>query len=138
MIEKTIKYENLAGEQCETICQFHMFENELRGLELDTEGSFSRYLQKIAGEKDSRELCKMFSKLILTSYGELSPDNGKFIKRRNGVKLSEEFEQTAAFDALVTSFFDNPDELVEFIVGIMPAKVQAQVRKAVDENNIKS
>lgn len=138
MIEKTIKYENFAGDKCESTFQFHLFEHDLRELELgmDEQGGLSRYLQKIAGENDSRKLYEMFRTLVLKSYGELTPDNGSFIKRRNGVALAEAFEQTAAYDALLTSFFDNADELVDFIIGIMPKDLQAAARKAVDESKI--
>lgn len=133
MIEKTITYENFVGETCETKAQFHLFEQELATMELDTESGLAKYLEKIAGENDSRELYKIFRTLILASYGELATDNSTFVKKKNGVPLSEMFEQHAAFNALIMSFFDKTDDLVEFIIGILPKNLQAQARKATTE-----
>ena len=71
----------------------------------------------------------VFKEIILTAYGEKSEDGRAFIKKKNGVKLADEFEQTMAFDALFTELITNPDKASAFVNGIMPKDLMAEANK---------
>ena len=75
------------------------------------------------------EIMKIFKEIILKAYGEKSEDGRTFIKKRNGVRLAEEFEQTQAFDALFTDLLLNPDKAAAFINGIMPKDLVEEANK---------
>lgn len=67
------------------------------------------------------DLVKTFMRL---SYGIRSEDGRRFIKTPD---IWVEFTQTAAYDAFLTSLFQDPNKAVEFLAGVLPADLRAQV-----------
>ena len=136
MLKKTVKYEDYDGNTREETLYFFISKTELTEMELKTPGGFAKKLERISTSANGGEIVDVFKEIILTAYGEKSEDGRAFIKKRNGVKLAEEFEQTPAFDALFTELLMDPDKAAAFINGIMPkdlmneaAKMNAQAKK---------
>lgn len=129
MYIKKIKSINfLDGSEVERPYYFNLSKAELMEMELSTDGGLKSYIEKIVETKKTPELVALFKKLILKSYGERSDDGMRFIKvdpvRGN---LADEFEQTDAYSELFTELATNEQAAVEFINGIIPAQLQAQI-----------
>ena len=93
-------------------------------MEWNTEGGMDAYINKIVSNQDHGTLIKLFKEIILKSYGEKSLDGKHFVKNE---KLSEAFSQTEAFVELYMELASNDKAAAEFINGIIPQDVQAQV-----------
>lgn len=120
MLKKTITYEDYDGNIRTEDLYFFISKSELTEMELTTPGGFTNKLEKVSNAQDGGEIMKIFKDIILKAYGEKSDDGRAFIKKRNGVSLAEEFEQTPAYDALFTELLLDPDKAAAFINGIMP------------------
>lgn len=129
MLKKTVKYQDFDGNTREETLYFFITKTELTEMELKTPGGFSKKLERISNASDGAEIMKTFKEIILTAYGEKSEDGRAFIKKRNGVRLAEEFEQSLAFDALFTELILDPDKAAAFVNGVMPQDLIAEAKK---------
>lgn len=129
MLKKTITYEDYDGNTRTEDLYFFISKSELMDMELSTPGGFANKLERISKAQDGAEIMKIFRELILKSYGEKSDDGRSFVKKRNGLNLSEAFEQTEAFNQLYTELLMNPDKASAFINGIMPRDIMNEVNK---------
>lgn len=120
MLKKTVTYEDFDGNTRTEDLYFFISKSELTEMEITTPGGFTAKLESVTKANDGGEIMKIFKDIILKAYGEKSPDGRGFIKERNGVKLADEFKQTAAYDTLFTELLMDPDKAAAFINGIMP------------------
>ena len=120
MLKKTITYEDYDGNTRTEDLYFFISKAELMEMELSTPGGLAKKLESITKAQNGAEIIKVFKDIILSAYGEKGEDGRSFIKKRNGVKLAEEFEQSPAYDALFTELVMDPDKASVFINGIMP------------------
>jgi len=127
MIEKTIKYTDFNGvEREETFC-FHISKAEMARREFTTEGTYTEYLKKVAKEKDSVKLYKIFEDFIALSYGVKSDDGKRFIKTdENGTPLFNKFKETPAYDELIIELFD-AEKAAKFMRGVFPKDITDRV-----------
>ena len=132
MYIKTIEYTDYSGNSRKEDFYFAFNEAELMEMELSTEGGFDQWITRIANAQNTPELIKLFKKLILDSYGEKSLDGKKFIKidTTTGRRLSEEFEQTAAYPVLFMELATNTEAASEFINKVIPENAAAAIDKA--------
>ncbi len=129
MLKKTVKYEDFDGNTREETLYFFISKTELTEMELKTPGGFGKKLERISNGADGAEIMQTFKDIILTAYGEKSDDGRSFIKKRNGVRLADEFEQTMAFDALFTELILDPDKAAAFVKNIVPKDLIAEANK---------
>ena len=132
MLKKTVTFENLDGEMVTRDYYFNLNKAELMKIQTSTKGGFDKKLAKINNEQDVNGLLEFIREIILMSYGEKDDDGIKFIKKRNGVSLAEEFEQTEAFSQIYMELISG-DKAAEnfnaFIQGIIPSDIQAQAKQ---------
>jgi len=129
MLKKTVTYEDFDGNVRTEDLYFFISKSELAEMEITTPGGFTKKLESITKAQDGAEIMKIFKEIILKAYGEKAPDGRGFIKKRNGVSLAEEFEQTAAYDTLFTELLMDPDKAAAFINGIMPKDLMNEANK---------
>lgn len=133
MLKKTIRYTDFNGDECVEDYYFNLNSMELAETEFGVDGGFSDMLNNITASEDNARIVRVFKDLILKSYGEKSPDGKKFIKSE---ELSDEFSQTAAFGQLCEDLLaGNGDSAVEFIKGILPAKIADSLNVPTGEDN---
>lgn len=125
MLKKTVTYENFNGATVTEDLYFNLTKSELTNLQLSKEGGFDAYIQRIVDAKDTPELAKAFRDIILMSYGEKSADGKRFIKlASDGHKISDDFSQSAAFDALYMELITDDKAAAAFINGVVPQNVE--------------
>lgn len=125
MLARKIKYTNLNGEERERTYYFHFSKAEVMEMELSKEGGFEVFIQRIIDTRDQKELVKMFRELIQESYGIKSDDGEQFIKND---KVLNEFIQSEAYSELYMELATNTDAAIEFINGIFPQQIMAEVQ----------
>lgn len=124
MLKETITYIDYMGEERTEDCYFNLTQSELSKKELLTPGGYAALLQRIIDAKDVPALSANFIEFISDSYGQLSEDGRRFIKRP---ELTEEFMQTAAYDQLFMKLITDADYATKFINGVMPKVNQPAV-----------
>lgn len=124
MISKTIKYEDFDGNQREEDFFFNLNQAELAELQLETAGGLVKYAERIAKQQDGASMFKLFTNLILKSYGEKS-DDGKYFRKSEDI--SNNFKSTNAYDVLLESF-DDEKVFLDFFLGIVPKKLSDEIK----------
>lgn len=130
MLKLPIKYTNFNDEEVTEDFYFHLTKTEIFTVfaEYEGEGGLEAFLRKMIRTTDYSTLVEEFKKIILTSYGEKSPDGRRFDKND---KIREDFRNSAAFDALFTMFLTDGDEFVaKFLDGIVPKDVAQAMKQA--------
>lgn len=125
MITRTINFTDFDGNPQSEVHSFHLGKSELIELELSVDGGIAGSLQRIIAENDNKAMAIEFKKIILASYG--IRDGNRFVK---SPQISEEFSQTAAYDALFSELTLEDKKAAEFINGIMPPDLVAQAQAA--------
>lgn len=93
-----------------------------------TAGGLDNLLQRMIDAQENVEIFKAFKSILLRAYGEKSDDGKRFMKfDKEGNRLSVAFEQSAAYDALMTSLLTDQNEMSAFVNGIVPADLAAAV-----------
>lgn len=128
MITRTINFTDFDGIPQSEVHNFHLGKSELVELELSMEGGISASLQRIIATNDNAAMAGEFKRIILASYG--IREGNRFIK---SPQLSEEFSQTAAYDALFAELTLEDGKAAEFINGIMPPDLVAQAQEAMTQ-----
>lgn len=124
MLKKTVTYTDFNGTERTEDIYFNLTNSELIALQASMPGGFESAINALIAAQDIPALFDIFKKFVLSSYGEKSVDGKRFIKSK---ELSEEFEQTAAFDAIFSEFIKDPNAFTQFLTGIVPAEVAAQM-----------
>lgn len=125
MYAKKIKATDFRGRVYEREYLFNLNIADLVDFEAEIGGGLGECMKRLINSQDYAEIAKIFKRLILASYGEISDDGTMFIKDHptRGL-LGKEFAQTAAYNELITEFLTNPDSANEFIQGVIPSQDQ--------------
>lgn len=127
MFTKPITYTDFAGETRTENFEFNMTKSEIIEWQYSVKGGINNLFQKIVNDNDQPALVMMIKDLIRRSYGERSLDGRKFDKKRNGVMLFDDFEASPAYDVLFMELIQDEKAAAEFINGLMPADLIAQL-----------
>ena len=129
MIKKTITYTDYDGETRTEDFYFNLSKTELMEMNFSANGGMEKMLKKIIDASDVQKIIEVFKDIILRSYGEKSDDGKRFVKVRDGHKLAEEFAQTEAFSELFMELATDDKAAAEFINGVIPQSLAAEVAK---------
>ena len=126
MLKKTVTYEDFDGNTVTDEFEFNLTKTELTEMNLAQDGGLDKFIEKIVKEEDQKKIYDLFKELVVKAYGKRSEDGKRFIKSE---QMSEEFTQTAAFDAMMIEMLtsDNAALATDFIKGIIPRDIAAQV-----------
>ena len=124
MLKKTITYEDFNGVERKEDFYFNLSKAEIMEMQFGTVGGLDVMLQKIVDAKDVKSIMNTFKMLILKAYGVKSDDGRQFIKSK---EIAKEFEQTEAYSILYMELATDDNAAAEFVNGIMPKDVVAEV-----------
>jgi len=127
MLKQDITYENFDGEQVTETFYFNLTKTEIIELEVGYEGGLEATIKRIISTQDNKQLIAEFKRIVLLAYGQKSDDGKRFVKSD---QLREEFSQTAAYDELFIKLASDADFASNFIKGIIPKSIVADVEKA--------
>lgn len=128
MLKKTVTYEDFDGNKRTEQIYFNLSKAELIEMQNTTAGGLDNLLQRMIDAQENVEIFKAFKSILLRAYGEKSDDGKRFMKLdKEGNRLSVAFEQSAAYDALMTSLLTDQNEMSAFVNGIVPADLAAAV-----------
>lgn len=122
MIKLTETYTDYLGNTRTEDFRFNLSEAECMKLETSIPGGLTGLMQKIIDTQDTPELMKIFEKIVLEAYGEMSLDGRKFIKND---QVREDFVSTEAYSQIYVRLATNSEAAVAFMNGIIPNKQPA-------------
>lgn len=129
MLKKDITFVDFRGETKTVPYYFNISNRELTEVESKTYLGIQNKIINMANAKSVPESADMYKKFILFAYGEPSDDGIHFIKHKDGHALAEDFEQSAAFDALYMELGSDPDKALEFVAGVLPKDYREDINK---------
>lgn len=125
MLKRDVTYEDFNGNKITETLYFNLNRSEI--FELSAEGNLPNVdIQGTMDRRKATEVFMSFRAILLKAYGQKSEDGKRFVKTP---ELREEFEQSAAYDAIFTQLTDDEKVLDAFVMGIMPKDVVAQVQQ---------
>lgn len=130
MLKKTIKYTDYDGIEREEDFYFNLTKAEISLMELSEAGGLKNRMERIIQAKDTKSIIEVICSLIEKSYGVKSPDGRRFIKNP---ELFAEFEQTEAYSAFLMELLSDEKAAADFVQGILPNDLSAEVSKRLDE-----
>lgn len=137
MIKWPITYTDFDGEERSEDLYFNLSKAELMEMNFEADGAYSQFLDRISKERDVRKLGQEFKRVILKAYGEKSLDGKKFVKRdRDGYLLANDFEQSAAYDALMMEIFTDTEKAIKLLTGMIPKDLRGDTEKEMEKRGL--
>lgn len=133
MLIKKIKYTDYMGEEREEEFFFNLNKAEISKLLISTDGDYTldKYLENLMRRKNGKEIMDFFDMIIMTSYGEMSPDGKKFDKSE---EAKSHFRDTEAYSELFMELISDGKKATDFMKGIMPKNLVEEIKKIVEDN----
>jgi hypothetical protein len=130
MLKKTITYTNFNDEEVTETLYFNFLAKEvydMMGIETNDKGEpINSSFQEAAASGKLNQITAKVSDMILDSYGVRSEDGREFIKTP---ELRESFGRSMAYDTIFQEMtLGDENDLVNFLLGIMPKKLADQLR----------
>lgn len=127
MIEKTIKYNDLRGNEVEDTFYFNLTKAEAMGIAFeDFDGmKFSQVLKAIQETEDARIVLSVFKNVLRQAVGiKQETPRGEILVKPDWLK--EWFIATDAYSELLEEMLTDPDYAAKFICGILPKELQKE------------
>jgi hypothetical protein len=126
VLKRDITYENFDGEEVTETFYFNLTKTELLEMQIEYHGGMEELITRIIKEEAVKEIFELFKKIVLASYGIRSEDGKRFIKSN---QIREEFQQTAAYDALIVELATNDQSASDFIIAVVPRAMAEEIQK---------
>lgn len=128
MIKKTISYVDFNGTERQDDYYFHLSVPEAtRFAARFGEQGWEAGIKKIVDSGDLTEVLNLFEDIILTSYGQKSPDGRTFIKNK---EMRDNFSNSEAYAQLFEELVTSEDAMAKFAKGIGMSTAQNLASKA--------
>jgi hypothetical protein len=121
MLKKPITYTDFDDKEVTEDFYFNLTKTELMTLEAETPGGLAASLQRIGQTRDFNRIVAEFKRIVLAAYGERSEDGKRFVKTD---QIREEFQQTAAWDALFFELATSAGAAEAFVKGVFPKDLE--------------
>ena len=129
MHKEVLTYKDYDGVERTETFYFNMNEAELIEMQYGTAGGLDKTIKKIMDAKDQAALIAIFKKLLLDSYGVKSDDGRRFIKKENGRRLADEFEETLAYPILYMKYATDDEAAAKFVNELIPADLAKKLEQ---------
>lgn len=130
MLKKTITFENYAEPPQEVSEDFYFNFTKLEVIEMLEVDDLEGTLKKLQSTQNGPEAYELFKKIILSAYGERTPEGGFRKEDDLGRPLSRKFEQSPACSELIIGFLQDPLSGGQFVEACLPAKLVRDAKAA--------
>lgn len=131
MIKQHVSYEDYEGNKVEKDLWFHLNRSDLAKLSLNYENGLIEGLTELQKKGDKRAIAEFIDELLVNAYGVRKPDSDVFLKTK---EIREDFEYSLAHDEILMMLLGgDDDEIINFIVGIMPGMSADKRAEVVEE-----
>lgn len=135
MIKQHVSYEDYDGNKVEKDVWFHLNKSDLAKMSLGFDNGLIEGLTELQQKGDKKAVAEFIDNLLVNAYGVRKPGSDVFLKTP---EIKEDFQYSLAHDEILMMLLGGEDdEIINFIVGIMPgmsaedrANVIEQVKNA--------
>ena len=135
MIKQHVSYEDYDGNKVEKDLWFHLNKSDLAKMSLGFDNGLIEGLTELQQKGDKKAVAEFIDNLLVNAYGVRKPGRDVFLKTP---EIKEDFQYSLAHDEILMMLLGGEDdEIINFIVGIMPgmsaedrANVIEQVKNA--------
>ena len=128
MIKQHVSYEDYDGNNVEKDLWFHLNKSDLAKMSLGFDNGLIEGLTELQQKGDKKAVAEFIDNLLVNAYGVRKPGSDVFLKTP---EIKEDFQYSLAHDEILMMLLGGEDdEIIDFIVGIMPgmsAKDRANV-----------
>ena len=118
MIKKHVSYENYDGNKVEKDLWFHLNKSDLAKMSLGFDNGLIDGLTELQQKGDKKAIAEFIDNLLVNAYGVRKPGSDVFLKT---AEIKEDFQYSLAHDEILMMLLGGEDdEIINFIVGIMP------------------
>lgn len=118
MIKQHVSYEDYDGNKVEKDLWFHLNKSDLAKMSLGFDNGLIDGLTELQQKGDKKAVAEFIDNLLVNAYGVRKPDSDVFLKTP---KIKEDFQYSLAHDEILMMLLGGEDdEIINFIVGIMP------------------
>lgn len=133
MLKREITYKDLDDNDITETFWFHLSKAEMAEMALAKEGGdggFDAWIKKIIGAKNGQVVVDTFKQILLSTIGQRSDDNKRFIKND---QIREDFLNSDAYSVLFMELVTDADKMSQFINGVVPSNMRDEVAKKIAE-----
>ena len=118
MVKKHISYEDYDGNKVEKDLWFHLNKSDLAKMSLGFDNGLIDGLTELQQKGDKKAVAEFIDNLLVNAYGVRKPGSDVFLKTP---EIKEDFQYSLAHDEILMMLLGGEDdEIINFIVGIMP------------------
>lgn len=118
MVKKHISYEDYDGNKVEKDLWFHLNKSDLAKMSLGFDNGLIDGLTELQQKGDKKAVAEFIDNLLVNAYGVRKPGSDVFLKTP---EIKEDFQYSLAHDEILMMLLGGEDdEIIDFIVGIMP------------------
>lgn len=118
MIKQHVSYEDYDGNKVEKDLWFHLNKSDLAKMSLGFDNGLIDGLTELQQKGDKKAVAEFIDNLLVNAYGVRKPGSDVFLKTP---EIREDFQYSLAHDEILMMLLGGEDdEIINFIVGIMP------------------
>ena len=118
MIKQHVSYEDYDGNKVEKDLWFHLNKSDLAKMSLGFDNGLIEGLTELQQRGDKKAVAEFIDNLLVNAYGVRKPGSDVFLKT---AEIKEDFQYSLAHDEILMMLLGGEDdEIINFIVGIMP------------------
>lgn len=118
MIKQHVSYEDYDGNKVEKDLWFHLNKSDLAKMSLGFDNGLIDGLAELQQKGDKKAVAEFIDNLLVNAYGVRKPGSDVFLKTP---EIKEDFQYSLAHDEILMMLLGGEDdEIINFIVGIMP------------------
>ncbi len=118
MIKQHVSYEDYDGNKVEKDLWFHLNKSDLAKMSLGFDNGLIDGLTELQQKGDKKAVAEFIDNLLVNAYGVRKPGSDVFLKTP---EIKEDFQYSLAHDEILMMLLGGEDdEIINFIVGIMP------------------
>ena len=131
MIKHHVSYEDFDGNKVEKDLWFHLNKSDLAKMSLGFDGGLIDGLTELQKKGDKKAVAEFIDNLLVNAYGVRKPGSDVFLKTP---EIREDFQYSIAHDEVLMMLLGGEDdEIINFIVGIMPGMSTSEREKVVTD-----
>lgn len=134
MHKQTMTFQNLEGKEVTESFYFNLNEREVILFQAQnrwkTEGGIEGIINGMIESENEEELFAFFEEMVRMSFGRKDEDGVHFLKSE---AEAERFIQHVAYPKLFMKLMSEDGEMANFVNGMFPAEMQAEIKKAQKE-----
>lgn len=126
MLQKTIKFKDLDGNDVEEVFYFNLTKAEVVEFELSKKDGIKAYMEKLIVTRDGGEIIATVKQLISMAVGKRSEDGRRFMK---SPEITNEFLMSDAYSEFFMELVTDASKTAEFMKAIVPQDMAEAIEK---------